>query len=138
MERVGEKAAARQQLTCCRAIPSSFTARCGEAYGTLTVLANGSPFLYLLGSGSRVSRTIDTIPYSIYGRTVPQSLFIELCGSVIFLNSFMFIFTVACKCHTSSLMHAQCCACMDKCFHYTLLSCRLLSLPAQCYMSALC
>ena len=97
MERVGEKAAARQQLTCCRAIPSSFTARCGGAYGTLIVLANGSPFLYLLGSGSRVSRT------------VPQSLFIELCGSVIFLNSFMFIFTMACKWHTSSSLHAQCC-----------------------------
>ena len=61
--RAGEKAAAGQQLTCYTAIPSSFTARCGGADGTLTVLANGSPFLYLLGSGSRVSRTV---PQSLY------------------------------------------------------------------------
>ena len=81
MERVGEKAAARQQLTCCRAIPSSFTARCGGADGTLTVLANGSPFLYLLGSGSRVSRTVpqslcDLRTATIY-RVMWQCYFLE-------------------------------------------------------------
>ena len=30
----------------------------------------------------------------------------------------MFTFTMACKWHTSSSLHAQCCV-VDKCFHYS-------------------
>ena len=127
IERVGEKAAARQQLTCCRAIPSSFTARCGGTDGTLTVLANGSPFLYLLGSGSRVSRTVPQSLCDLRTATVYRVMW-----QCYFLEFIMFIFTMACKWHTSSSLQAQCYGQMfssiffsthvqDKCFHYSTL-----------------
>ncbi len=43
-----EGAGRRVEVADCRALPSSFTVRCQEDGKPVTVLANGSAFLYLL------------------------------------------------------------------------------------------